>query len=258
LVLRVCLLASGSRGNAVYVEAGDARLLLDAGLSARELVRRLALLDVAGEDLQGLLVSHDHHDHSSGIGPLSRRFGLPVFMHPLTREALPKLGELAEHRAFEAGETLSFRGLEIETIPLTHDAAVTVGYVFHSREGKIGVVTDLGIATRLVADRLKGCRVLILEANHDEDLLRDGPYPWHLKQRIRGNHGHLSNSACAELLSGLLWDGLEAVFLAHLSEVNNTPEHALACVRSVLDAQTTCEPELHFGTQDRISACFRG
>lgn len=254
--MRVCLLASGSRGNAIYIQSGETRLLLDAGLSARELTRRLGEIGVEAETLQGLLVSHEHQDHSRGIGPLARRFGLPVFMHPETRSALPALGTLGEHREIDSGQSLEFRDLLIETIPLTHDASVTLGYVIHSPEGKIGVATDLGIATRLVSDRLQGCRILVLESNHDEDLLRDGPYPWHLKQRIRSNHGHLSNRASAELLGNLLWQGLEAVFLAHLSEANNHPDLALDCARQVLQRQTVCQPELILGYQAEVSRCF--
>jgi len=254
--VRVCLLASGSKGNSIYLESAETRLLLDAGLSGREIGLRLATIGVAAENLDALLVSHEHHDHSRGVGPLARRHKLPVFMHPLTRQALPQLGRLDDHREFEAGDTFGFRDLAIQTIPLTHDAASTVGYVIETPEGKIGVVTDLGIATRLVTDRLQGCRILVLESNHDEELLRDGPYPWHLKQRIRGNHGHLSNRASARLLQELLWEGLEAVFLAHLSETNNTPGHALGCAREVLDRQTLCRPQLFIGSQQAASGCF--
>jgi len=254
--LRVCLLASGSQGNAIYIETPETGLLLDAGLSAKELNRRLESIDSSGERLHGLLVSHEHQDHCRGVGPLARRYQTPVFMHHKTRQALPKLGRLDDHREFEAGQSFHYRDLDIETIPLTHDAELTVGYVISTPQGRIGVVTDLGLATRLVADRLHGCRVLILESNHDEDLLRDGPYPWHLKQRIKSNHGHLSNRACAALLQGLLWDGLEAVFLAHMSETNNTPAHALDCAAAVLDNQSICRPQLVLGRQNVVSQCL--
>jgi len=254
--VRVCLLASGSKGNAIYIETGATRLLLDAGLSARQLEHRLAQIGVAAESLHGVLVSHDHHDHSCGVGPLARRFRLPVFMNPQTRQALPKLGHLTDHREFDPGDTFQFRDLEIETIPLTHDASPTVGYLLTTDEGKLGIVTDLGVATRLVADRLQRCRILVLESNYDEDLLRDGPYPWHLKQRIRSRHGHLSNVDSAALLDGLLWEGLEGLFLAHLSETNNTPQHAVTAARQVLDRQSRCAPELIVGSQADISSCL--
>ena len=134
---------------------------------------------------------------------------------------------------------------------MTHDAAATVGFTLNGPFGKIGVATDLGMATRLVAEELQGCRCLILESNHDEELLRDGPYPWPLKQRIKGNHGHLSNRDSAGLLATLCWEGLETVCLAHLSETNNHPGLAAAAAREVLDRQSCCRPKLLLGRQDR-------
>jgi len=256
--LRVCLLASGSKGNAIFFESAGTRLLIDAGLSAREICSRLAQLEVDGESLDGILVSHDHGDHCRGLGPMARRCGLPVYMNPKTLAALPKLGRIETLHEFDSGDDFLVGDIKIETVPLTHDAANTVGFVIRSSEGSVGIATDLGIATRLVRDRLQGCRVLVVETNHDEELLRDGPYPWHLKQRIHSNHGHLSNTAGAELLDSLRWDGLEAVFLAHLSETNNTRQHALDAVKQVLHPQNLCQPQLIVGQQDAISCCFVG
>jgi phosphoribosyl 1,2-cyclic phosphodiesterase len=139
---------------------------------------------------------------------------------------------------------------------VTHDAVAPVGYLIETAKGKIGVATDLGIATRLVRERLKGCRVLVLEANHDPELLRDGPYPWPLKQRIRGHHGHLSNEDCAELLGEVLCDRLEAVFLAHLSLENNRPELARSAVSTVLSGQNLCAPRVVVGRQDEAGVCL--
>lgn len=255
--MRVCLLASGSKGNALYIETRESRLLIDAGLSLRGLKERLAVIGVEAGQLDGLFVSHEHEDHCRGLGPIARGLKLPVALEPRVAAAIAgSKGELPDLREFTAGDVLQFRDLRIETIPLTHDAAATVGFVVESGEGKVGVVTDLGIATRLVAQRLQRCRALVLEFNHDEGLLRDGPYPWHLKQRIRSNHGHLSNSAAAELLDGLLWEGLEAVFLAHLSETNNTPQHALEAASAVLQRQNRCRPAVIPGWQHQPSTCF--
>lgn len=254
--MRVCLLASGSKGNAVFLESGESRILIDAGLSAREITSRLDVIDACGDELDALFVTHEHSDHCRGVGPLARRFALPVYLHPDTHRALPSLGRIDELRNFEAGDTISFRDCQLETFPLTHDAVAPVGYTVETSEGKVGIVTDLGIATRLVVERLKGCRVLIIESNHDEDLLRDGPYPWYLKQRVRSNHGHLSNNASAHLLKELLWEGLGAVFLAHLSETNNRPALAENAALGVLSRQNVCQPELIIGSQDRPSLCF--
>lgn len=248
--MRVCLLASGSKGNALYVETGETRLLIDAGLSLRGLKERLALIGADVNRLDGVFISHEHQDHCRGLGPLARALKLPVKMESTAFGAIAKgLGKFPALQEFRAGESFEFRDLRIETIPFTHDAAATVGFVIEGREGRIGVATDLGIATRLVMQRLQRCRALVLEFNHDEELLRDGPYPWHLKQRIRSNHGHLSNEAAGELLDGLRWDGLEAVFLGHLSETNNRPELALAAARNILDQQNLCGPQLILGCQ---------
>lgn len=253
----MCLLASGSKGNALYIESGETRLLLDAGLSLRGLKERLAMIQVEVSQLDAILISHEHSDHCRGLGPIARGLKLPVCIDPVSLGALGnRMGSLPFVREFSAGDVINFRDLRIETIPLTHDAAATTGFVIESREGRIGVATDLGIATRLVAQRLQKCRALILEFNHDEILLRDGPYPWHLKQRIRSQHGHLSNEAGAELLDSLLWDGLEAVFLGHLSETNNTPQHALRAACNIVDRQSCCAPQLVLGRQEIPSFCI--
>lgn len=255
--MRICLLASGSKGNALYIESGESRLLIDAGLSLRGLKERLASIQVDATQLDALFISHEHSDHCRGLGPIARGLKLPVCIDPLSLATFgDKLGSLPDVREFKAGDVVEFRDLHIETIPLTHDAAATAGFVIESREGRIGVATDLGIATRLVVQRLQRCRALVLEFNHDETLLRDGPYPWHLKQRIRSHHGHLSNEAGAELLDALLWDGLEAVFLGHLSETNNTPQHALRAARGIIARQSCCAPEVILGRQDIATICF--
>lgn len=254
--MRVCLLASGSKGNAVLVETGDSRLLIDAGLSARELNRRLEMVGADGSSLDAVLVTHEHGDHCRGLGPMARRHHLPVFVHYQTRSALRNPGRLNDCKEFDDGHTLTFRDVQIETVPLTHDAVAPVGYLIDTPAGKIGVLTDLGIATRLVVERYRHCRVLVLEFNHDQQMLWDGPYPWHLKQRIRSNHGHLSNEAAADLLSDLVWDGLEGVFLAHLSETNNSPQLAELSARQVLTAQNICNPQVITGTQAQPSSCF--
>ena len=254
--LRVCLLASGSKGNAVYVESGETRILVDAGLSGKEIALRLSQIGVDADSLHGILVTHEHQDHVSGVGPLARRHQLPVYIHPDTHKLLPRLGKIDQLREFDIGAAFTIRDLEITPFPVTHDAANTSGFVINTPTGKIGVATDLGIATRLVADYLRDCRVLVLESNHDEQMLQDGPYPWHLKQRIRGNQGHLSNNASAELLGNLVWDGLDAVFLAHLSETNNDPAKARSVSRQLLKKQNYCDPKLVVGSQNIVSECF--
>jgi phosphoribosyl 1,2-cyclic phosphodiesterase len=254
--VQVCLLASGSKGNAIYVETAESRLLIDAGLSAREIGHRLNAIGAAPENLDALLVTHEHRDHCRGLGPVARRWNVPVHVHHATREALPGVGKLEHTVEFDSGDVFCLRDMEIQTVPITHDAVAPTGFILSTADGNIGIVTDLGLATRLVADRFQKCRVLILESNHDENMLRDGPYPWHLKQRVRSRHGHLSNRESADLLRQLHWEGLEAVFLAHLSETNNSPQLAEACARQVLGQQGKSSARLFIGSQHRHSDCF--
>jgi phosphoribosyl 1,2-cyclic phosphodiesterase len=249
--MNVSLLASGSKGNSLLISSKDGNLLIDAGLSARETVRRLASLGVAPEELTAILVTHEHVDHVRGLELLSRRYRLPVYLHHATAGALAGNQRPATLVEFETGMEFVVAGLAVKSFPVTHDAEAPVGFTVTSSYGTLGLATDLGIATRLVAEELNRCRYLVLESNHDETLLRDGPYPWPLKQRIRSKHGHLSNWESAELLGKLCWDGLEAVFLAHLSETNNHPDLAATAAREVLGRQCCCQPELLIGCQDR-------
>ena len=251
--MNVCLLASGSKGNSLLISSGHTRLLIDAGLSARELCRRLALTGVAPEDLDAVLVTHEHIDHVRGLGVLCRRYRLPVYLHHATAVSLTDRPERVIE--FETGTELPVGDLGIRAFPVTHDAQAPVGFTVSGPAGKVGVATDLGIATRLVAEELRHCRTLVLESNHDEEMLRDGPYPWPLKQRIKGNHGHLSNRDSADLLGTLCWEGLETVFLAHLSETNNHPGLARTTAEQVLSRQSCCRPLLLVGRQEQPTVC---
>lgn len=253
--MRVCLLASGSRGNSTLIETGGSRLLVDAGLSGKETQRRLAELGLSCDDLDALLVTHEHHDHVGGVGPLARRHQLPVFIDHKTCSALPNLGHIPHLHRFDAGDSFSFRELQISTFSTTHDAVNPLGFTVTSAEGKIGYATDLGLPTRLVSECLKQCKVLVLEANHDEVMLLNGPYPWELKQRIRSRHGHLSNAQTGQLLDDIMWPGLEALLLAHLSNENNCRELVLTFFKHKLVAHH-CSAQLIVGSQSSISACF--
>jgi len=247
--LRVCLLASGSKGNSLFIDAGKTKFLIDAGLSAREILHRLASIGIEGSELNAIFISHEHTDHTRGAGTLARRLGIPVFIsyaaHSQSRETF-KRNEVVE---FESGGSFMFRDVLIDPFPITHDSIDPVGFTIETPQGRIGMATDLGIATRLVRDKLKDSRVLVLESNHDEGMLMNGPYPWHLKQRIKSRHGHLSNSESVELLDELINPHLEGIFLAHLSEVNNYPAIAGNAFRKILDSQNVCRPQLIIGNQ---------
>ena len=248
--MKICLLASGSKGNAIMIESGRTRLLVDAGLSARQIRRRLESIGVDAASLTALLITHEHTDHVRGLGPLVRQLDIPVYLQSELAGKLPDVGKAESVREFADGEDFTVDDFTIRPFAVTHDALAPVGFTFSGEHGKVGVATDLGVVTRLVTDCLQDCRALVLETNHDEMMLRDGPYPWQLKQRVRSSHGHLSNNAGSTLLQKLTWVGLETVFLGHLSETNNRPELAVEAARRALNGQQVCAPQLLVGRQD--------
>lgn len=233
--LEFCVLASGSKGNATYVSDGATAVLVDAGLSGVEIQRRMARRGLSPADLSAILVTHEHGDHVSGVGVLARRFGLPVYLSPGTAEALNgRLGKIPDLRRFRPGEAFSLGGLAVHPFATSHDAADPVGFTLQAGGRRLGIATDLGVATNLVRHHLRDCSAVILETNHDPDLLMNGPYPWHLKQRVRGRSGHLSNGDARDLLLDILHARLVHVVLGHLSEENNRPELALSMIREAL------------------------
>lgn len=247
--MRACLLASGSKGNAVFIETGDTRILVDAGLSATELLKRMASIGIAASGLNAILITHEHTDHIRGAGVLARKLKIPVLIsYPTHKEAAGHFRKTIVTE-FESGYPFGFRDILIDPFPITHDAVDPVGFVLESEEGRVGFATDLGIATRLVSQKLQKSRLLVLESNHDEEMLQNGPYPWHLKQRIRSRHGHLSNSESARLMDELLHPGLEGLFLAHLSEVNNDPALAVDMAKQAVARSGACAPALYVGNQ---------
>ncbi len=247
--MKICLLASGSKGNAVYIETGGTRLIIDAGLSATEILKRLALIGVEASSIHGILISHDHSDHTRGTGTLARKLKIPVLVSYRTRKAVEKLLHKCSVIEFESEYPFTFRDISIDPFQTTHDAVDPLGFVIDSTEGRYGHATDFGIVTRLLTEKLRRCRALVIEANHDEEMLMNGPYPWHLKQRIKSRHGHISNTESVNLLEELLHEGLQGVFLAHLSEVNNDPKLPQLAAEKLLGSQTVCSPELLIGTQ---------
>jgi phosphoribosyl 1,2-cyclic phosphodiesterase len=246
--LSVCMLASGSKGNAIYISDDTTALLVDAGLSGVEIERRLRARDLDPRDIDAMIVSHEHSDHIRGVGILSRRFDLPVYLSEKTGpEASLTIGNIKDMRPFRCGEPFNVNTLDVHPFSIAHDAEDPAGFTIKCNGRKVGIATDLGIATAMVKQHLKGCDLLILEANHDPEMLINGPYSWPLKQRIKGRTGHLSNQASGALLSELKHDRLQHVILAHLSETNNTPAKALQEVGPALDG---CRARLHVATQD--------
>lgn len=235
-ILLQCL-ASGSKGNATLVCSAKTRVLFDAGLSAKELSVRLNRTSIQAKELDAIIISHEHLDHVRGLGTFSRRYGLPVFLSQGTLDHLPpEVGELPHIQVFNPGTAFAVGDLKVQPFAVSHDAGEPAGFVVEHQSTRLGMCTDLGVATELVKMRLADCHALFVEANHDLDLLLNGPYPWPLKQRIRSRHGHLSNTDTCELLECLYHEDLQTVLFAHLSEVNNNPERVLQTSRDLLKA----------------------
>ncbi len=231
-MVKVVVLGSGSRGNCTFVQGGRTRILIDAGFSRREIARRLHAAGERLEDVDALLITHEHSDHASGAGVVGRT-GIPVHCCEETREEaalhdIPEWVPVTPGRAFDVGD------LRVEPFTVPHDASITLGFRIVAEGISIGYCTDLGHVTAVVRDRLAGSNVLIVESNHDIDMLRDGDYPWPLKQRVGGRHGHLSNEASAGLLTDVVGGDSFAIALAHLSQHNNEPTLAAFAAREAL------------------------
>jgi phosphoribosyl 1,2-cyclic phosphodiesterase len=244
--LAICVLASGSKGNSAFVTDGRTSILIDAGLSGIELERRLTSRGLSPESLDAIIVSHEHADHIRGVGIVSRRYKLPVYINRETDQVSDNLGKLHAKREFECGQTFYISNLSIHPFSISHDAENPAGFTIGQNGTTMAIATDLGIATSMVKQHLKNCELLILEANHDPKMLETGPYPWPLKQRIASRNGHLSNASSKLLLEELQHDKLQHVILAHLSEINNTPQKAYD---EVAKALTRCNPRLTVADQ---------
>jgi len=256
MAIRLAVLGSGSGGNATLIDTGSVRLLLDAGFSCRGLVQRLRLVGVEPESIDAILITHEHADHISGASGFARSYEVPVYCTPGTARAAGLEAEGCEVRRLAAGVPIALDGVRVEPFAVPHDAVETVGYVLEARGARLGYATDLGHAPDSVRDRLRCCDLLILESNHDVELLRVGPYPEFVKQRVLGRHGHLDNEEAADLLCDVARDGTQAVVLAHLSRTNNRPDLALAAARRRFAERGRKAPALHAAEQARPSPWF--
>lgn len=257
--LEVCVLASGSSGNCIYVASEKTRVLIDAGLSAKQIAIRLEQIGVVPESINGICVSHEHGDHIGGIRVLQKRHGIPVYTNAGTLNGIkrqPKSDEI-DVKIFQTGSAFEIGDISIEPFSVPHDAYEPVGFRLSCNGMSVGSVTDLGMPTALVRDKLRGCKAIILEANHDEDLLREAPRPWPLKQRIRSRQGHLSNMDAARLISESATDALEHVFLAHLSSDCNTPDTAMRTVASQLRLDGLEHINLEISLASQISSMWK-
>lgn len=251
--MNVTVLGSGSEGNATVVEANGVAILIDAGFSGKDLEQRLEMAGTSATSLAAIVITHDHGDHTRGMGILARRFGVPLYLTDKTRLACTDLLTGKEPVVtYASSQSFRIGPFEVEPFLTVHDAADPVAIaVRHVENGsKMGVATDLGRPTASVRAALRGCHVLVLEANHDEAMLWNGPYPWSVKQRIASSHGHLSNRASADLARELYHPALSAVILAHLSVHCNTGSLARNVIERVLD-RVGFSGEVTVALQDR-------
>ncbi len=251
--MRFAPLGSGSKGNATLIEGGDTRLLLDCGFALAELERRLATLDVALDTLSAVLVTHEHGDHLRGVGTLARRYDLPVWMTTGTRRQGWRTG-LPEPRCFSSHQgAFAIGAIRIHPFPVPHDAREPAQFVLEHAGTRLGVFTDAGGVTPHIVERLQDCDALMLECNHDQVMLAQGPYPPFLQARVGGAFGHLNNLQAADLLQRIDHGRLRHLIAAHLSEKNNTP--VLACA-ALLEVAPALEDRLSVCSQDAACGWF--
>lgn len=250
--MRLCSIASGSSGSCIYVGSDSTHLLVDAGISGKRVEFGLNSIDMTTQDIQGILVTHEHSDHIKGLGVLARRHKIPIYATAGTIQAFEKsgcLGKLPEgiFREIRGDQGFTLGDIQVEPFRISHDAAEPVGYRFNQGEHSIGIATDLGTYDDYIVDKLKGLSVLLLEANHDVRMLQVGSYPYYLKQRILSERGHLSNETAGQLLCRLLHDNLQSVFLGHLSRENNYAELAYetVCSEVTMGDNPYCSKDFH-------------
>ena len=255
------MLGSGSAGNSALIATEHCKILIDGGLSARQLVLRLAQCGVTPGQLDGVLLTHEHGDHVCGLEVLCRKLEVPIYCNALTAEVIRGDGLFEQHRnwrIFRTGAEFSICDVIVQTFPVPHDAVDPLGFACHAGSGGLGFITDLGYATKLIVERLRQVQTLVIETNHDEKLLQNDPHrPWPVKQRIQSRHGHLSNTAAANVIVELLSGKIERVVLGHLSRDCNTPELACGTVRTSLTKCGKIDMEVYCATQSQISPQFR-
>ena len=235
-MIRSSILSSGSKGNAIYFETDKCSILIDNGLSFKRLEEKLEFIDRRSDDLTAVIVSHEHGDHAKGVALLAKRKNIPVYITPSTLAKLPDIEARAPHlNIFHCGNSIEIEDVSIDTFPTPHDAIDSSGFILRSGDYSIGLATDMGYVTNLAKYKLSTVNHLMIEANHDPELLMIGPYPWHVKQRIKGTKGHLSNNDCFELLRDVLHEEMSHVSFLHLSDENNNKDilHQMAAEKLV-------------------------
>jgi phosphoribosyl 1,2-cyclic phosphodiesterase len=258
--LSFTLLGSSSSGNTTLVSDGSTHILVDVGLSGRETARRLREIGMEPEDISAVVVSHEHGDHCRGVGPFVKSLDIPVFITDGAMENSRIIMDPGKRQRIVAGKSFDVCGVQFTGFSVPHDAADPLGFMIEKDGIKIGIALDLGYLSNLVLERLKCCDGIILESNHDVRMLKAGPYPWALKQRVMSRRGHLSNDSVAAFLENN-FDGRAAhVVLAHLSKQNNLPELALLSAQRALEARSgisQIQTRIELAAPDKIGRTYR-
>ncbi len=262
--MNFCSLASGSSGNCQYISSDITHLLVDAGLSGKYIRNALENIDVDPESIHGILVSHEHSDHIKGVGVLMRKYGLKLYVNQLTWNAMKhKIGAIDEEQVvfFKTNESMTIGDIQVKPFSISHDAADPVGFTFSIESAKLCVATDLGIADEQIVHEICDCDLLMIEANHDEEMLKMGKYPYYLKRRILSEDGHISNEYAGSLVVEAAKKGrVNQVLLGHLSKENNFPELAYETVRQVVEnsqIQVGIDLNIDMTYRDRVSRLYK-
>jgi phosphoribosyl 1,2-cyclic phosphodiesterase len=250
--MKICVLGSGSGGNSTFVEQNGTRLLVDAGLHAKEIVQRLAQINVDAGSLDGILISHEHHDHIQGAAAIARKFKVPVYISPRAREHAPFSFQLVRYYPVSAGIPIQIGAITVTPFSTPHDSIDPLGFALRTQDCRACVITDIGYVSETIRERLRNTDIVVIESNHDLEMLRTGPYPWTLKQRVMSNYGHLSNEALAYFFAEYFDGTQRKVMLTHLSKQNNHPQLAYVSALRALERKSR-DTDLQISMQDEIS-----
>jgi phosphoribosyl 1,2-cyclic phosphodiesterase len=250
--MKVCVLGSGSSGNATFVEHQSTRLLIDAGLRAKDIVERLARINVDPSTLDGIFVSHEHHDHIAGAGPLSRKFKIPIYISQKALNHTSSALQHLQHVAIGADLPMQVGSITVTPFSTPHDSVDPLAFALRGGSSRVCILSDIGYIPEAVRARIRNSDLLVIESNHDLEMLRTGPYPWSLKQRVMSNYGHLSNEALAYFFSEYVDGTQRKIMLIHLSKQNNHPQ--IAYVSAIRALEKKCnDAEILISMQDEVS-----
>lgn len=233
------VLGSGSSGNSSFIEMGNKKFLIDAGFSGKKTVEKLNNIEKRIEDIDGIFVTHEHSDHIQGLGVLSRKYDIPIYLHEITYNTIKeKIGKIDKKNLnFLHTDTLNIGEAVIKNFEVMHDAEICLGYTFEFDNKKIAYASDIGCVTNLIRENFKNSDVIVLESNYDYEMLMTGPYHWELKNRVKGRNGHLSNAEASKLIAQVISNKLKKIYLMHISKDNNTPELAYNTLYNILERE---------------------